>query len=271
MAGSCLSSLRFVVFLLNLFFWLAGLGLLALGLWLRFDPTVTDLITLRGGSQNFALICYLLIIAGAIMGIIGFLGCCGAWRMRQAMLVAFFLILVIVFCLELACAVIAYTHQETIRRYIDQSMYDTIQEYYALNPEYASVLDRIQTGFKCCGVNSYKDWLYSSWGRDIVGRAELGIGSSSIGKVPRSCCNEEGLRDYPVNCGVSFDKVELWTYEPFLHTKGCSEALYSAIYTNLDIIIAICVAIGALQLIGMFLSMLLCCWINKDDRSKTNY
>lgn len=56
----------------------------------------------------------------------------------------FFIILVLVFCLELACAIVAYSHQDLIRRYIDNSMYETIQEYYAINPEYAAVFDRIQ-------------------------------------------------------------------------------------------------------------------------------
>lgn len=80
--------------------------------------------------------------------------------------------------------------------------------------------------FECCGVRSYRDWLYSSWGRDIPGRTELGIGYSDIGKVPKSCCNQDGMRDYPTDCGVSFDKVELWTYEPFLHTKVFFYKLY---------------------------------------------
>uniref|UniRef100_F1LC18 CD63 antigen n=1 Tax=Ascaris suum TaxID=6253 RepID=F1LC18_ASCSU len=106
------------------------------------------------------------------MSLIGFLGCCGAWRLSQGMLVAFFIILVLVFCLELACAIVAYSHQDLIRRYIDNSMYETIQEYYAINPEYAAVFDRIQNEFECCGVKSYRDWLHSSWGRDLVGRTE---------------------------------------------------------------------------------------------------
>uniref|UniRef100_A0A915C766 Tetraspanin n=1 Tax=Parascaris univalens TaxID=6257 RepID=A0A915C766_PARUN len=271
MAGGCLNTLRSVVFLFNLFFWLAGLGTLGLGLWLRFDGAVSELIALHGGTNNFNIACYLLIAAGALMSLIGFLGCCGAWRLSQGMLVAFFIILVLVFCLELACAIVAYSHQDLIRRYIDNSMYETIQEYYAINPEYAAVFDRIQNEFECCGVKSYRDWLHSSWGRDLVGRTELGIGSSSIGKVPRSCCNEDGLRDYPTNCGVSFDKLELWTYEPFLHTKGCSDALYESAYKNLDIAIATSVIIGALQLIGMFLSMLLCCWIGTEAKRSSDY
>lgn len=77
----------------------------------------------------------------------------------------------------------------------------------------------VRLQLECCGVRSYRDWLYSSWSHDMLGRQELGIGYSDIGRVPRSCCNEDGLRDYPTECGLSFDKVELWTYEPFLHSK----------------------------------------------------
>lgn len=55
------------------------------------------------------------------------------------------------------------------------------------------------------------------------------------------------MRDYPTDCGKGFDKMELYTYEPFLHTKGCSEALYEKVYNNLDIAIGISVVVGALQ------------------------
>ncbi|VDM41519.1 unnamed protein product [Toxocara canis] len=230
-------------------FKLAGLGTLGLGLWLRFDGAVSELIALHGGTNNFNIACYLLIAAGAIMSLIGFLEKIPPLDLLRAeqTLFQFFIILVLVFCLELTCAIVAYSHQDLIRRYIDNSMYETIHQHYAVNPEYAAIFDRIQTEFECCGVKSYRDWLHSSWGRDLVGRTELGIGSSSIGKVPKSCCNEDGLRDYPTNCGVSFDKLELWTYEPFLHTKGCSDALYESAYKNLDIAIAVSVIVGALQ------------------------
>uniref|UniRef100_A0A914EC31 Tetraspanin n=1 Tax=Acrobeloides nanus TaxID=290746 RepID=A0A914EC31_9BILA len=270
----CFFILRALVFLLNLFFWVTGLGTLGLGLWLRFDPSVSELIALREDEkltlENLNLACYLLIISGAIMSIIGFLGCCGAWRLSQCMLVTFFIILVIVFCLELACAIFAYTHQDLIRKYIDNSMYEVVHKYYASRPEYARIFDRIQIEFECCGVKSYKDWLHSSWGRSGRFKAEIGIGSGTIGRVPASCCNEQGLQDYPTNCGVSFDKLELWTYEPFLNTKGCSEALYQTAYNNLEMAIILCVIIGTIQLFGMFFSMLLCCWINASNKRKVD-
>jgi hypothetical protein len=71
------------------------------------------------------------------------------------------------------------------------------------------------------------------------------------------------LRSYPTDCGLGFDKLELWTYEPFLHAQasieitvidivscyfqGCSAALYSAFNRNLDIAIGVSVVVGALQ------------------------
>ncbi|KAL3998579.1 Tetraspanin family protein [Acanthocheilonema viteae] len=269
----CFWALRSIVFLLNLLFWLSGLFILALGLWLLLDRSVNDILTANSSSQtsdHFPLICYLLIGTGILMALIGGLGCCGAWRLNQGMLVGFFIILLLVFCLQLVAAILAYSQQEFIKRYIDQSMYRIVQELYATQPAYKELFDNIQSEFKCCGVRGYRDWLYSSWGRDIPGKTELGIGYSDIGKVPQSCCNEQGMRDYPTDCGLTFDKLELRTYEPFMHSKGCSEAIYDAANSHLDIVIAVCVIMGTAELVGMFLTMLLCCWLNVEKRRKAN-
>lgn len=57
----------------------------------------------------------------------------------------FFIILLLVFCLQLAAAVLAYSQQEFIRRYIDQSMYRIVQELYATQPAYKELFDNIQS------------------------------------------------------------------------------------------------------------------------------
>lgn len=57
----------------------------------------------------------------------------------------FFIILLLVFCLQLAAAILAYSQQEFIRRYIDQSMYHIVQELYATKPAYKALFDNIQT------------------------------------------------------------------------------------------------------------------------------
>ncbi|VDM74383.1 unnamed protein product, partial [Strongylus vulgaris] len=144
----------------------------------------------------------------------------------------------------------AYNKQETIRQYIESSMYDTIRNRYASDEKYRSAFDTIQQEFECCGVKTYADWLGASWDR----------------RVPTSCCNLHGMDTYPTNCGVSFTQAPLETYADFLHPKGCADALYDSIYRNLDIAIAISVIVGALQLLGMILSMILCCCISTQDK-----
>ncbi|RCN53805.1 hypothetical protein ANCCAN_00299 [Ancylostoma caninum] len=47
---------------------------------------------------------------------------------------------------------------------------------------------------------------------------------------------------------------------------GCADALYDSIYRHLDIAIAVCVIVGAIQLLGMVLSMILCCCISTQDK-----
>uniref|UniRef100_A0A915CSB8 Tetraspanin n=1 Tax=Ditylenchus dipsaci TaxID=166011 RepID=A0A915CSB8_9BILA len=271
--------LRWIVFFLNLLFWLAGLGVVGVGLWLRLDPTVAELSGLdadtssqpidlglnREWRRNFNLSSNLLILAGAFMSLIGFLGCCGAWRMHQCMLVGFFLVLTIVFCLEVTCAMVAYVHQDSIRKYVDNSMHEIVRTKYGQtnNPKYQKIFDRIQTDLECCGVRSYKDWLHSSWSTGHYNDKNM----SNYGHkaVPTSCCNENGLREYPEDCGMSFDKLELDTYKSFLHQKGCSEALYQAANKNLQLAIAVSVALGSVQLLGIFFSMLLCCCIGRNE------
>uniref|UniRef100_A0A1I7ZJI7 Tetraspanin n=1 Tax=Steinernema glaseri TaxID=37863 RepID=A0A1I7ZJI7_9BILA len=211
MATGCLNALRSLVFTLNLLLWLAGLGLIGVALWLRFDPVISNLVLLSESQQNLHLSAYLLGGSGSLMAILGFFGCFGAWRRNQLFLSIFFILLLLVFCMEVTCAIVAYSHQDLIRHYVENSMYNTMQHRYTDESEHQYIFDNIQNTFECCGVKSYRDWLYSKWSRNGDQRAELGMGAGNIGRVPMSCCNREGLAAYPTDCGISFNKMELWT------------------------------------------------------------
>ncbi|XP_003366353.1 tetraspanin family protein, partial [Trichinella spiralis] len=188
---------------------------------------------------------------------------------------------VIVFCAELTCGILAYTHQEQVKQYIEKSMYETVLSHYGRNNPYTETFDTIQRGLKCCGVKSYTDWLQSYYSTKAEDLPELGVGAGNVGRVPLSCCSDLGLREHDVNCGVTYDKQPLFTYEPYLNTQGCLPAVYGKFYQNLDLVIGLAVGIGCFQqqlilsfehhprcLIGMLFSMLLCCWIDKKKRQE---
>uniref|UniRef100_A0A8D2BEG1 CD81 molecule n=1 Tax=Sus scrofa TaxID=9823 RepID=A0A8D2BEG1_PIG len=57
---------------------------------------------------------YILIGAGALMMVVGFLGCCGAVQESQCMLGLFFGFLLVIFAIEIAAAIWGYSHKDQV-------------------------------------------------------------------------------------------------------------------------------------------------------------
>ncbi|CAI2358252.1 unnamed protein product [Caenorhabditis sp. 36 PRJEB53466] len=281
--GACVNALRIITFLFNFLFWLSGVVVLGIGLWLLFDPAASDFFSLHSTHPGyFRHIGWFLLAAGILIILVGYFGCVGAWNMNQCALAFFCIILVIAFFLELAAAVTAFHKQDYVKNYVESSMYDTMRNRYSEEVAFRSAFDSIQENFQCCGVRSYVDWLSVKWApetnspTDISevedGRIEHGIGafggshSNGYAKVPSSCCNENGKISYPSECGISFDQAPLSSYSQFINTKGCSDALYEKVTNSLDLIVAVCVILCIIQLLGIVLSMTLCCCSKSSKR-----
>ena len=136
--GGCFSLLKFLVFTVNFVLWLVGLGVLGVSLWLLFDRFLTILLTIHDKSDlssetvhiNISVPCfsnlylqtsadqrtdyylgtYILLGVGALVTIMGFLGCCGAWKQSSWMLGTFFAFLLIIFFVEIGVGIMIYFH-----------------------------------------------------------------------------------------------------------------------------------------------------------------
>lgn len=277
--NTCMACLRWTVFALNLFFWLAGLGILGVALWLRFDPAVGEYVMqLNKNMEQFHTSIYLLMAAGAIMALFGFLGCFGALKMSPAMLTAFFILLVIVFTIELACGLVAYFHRDMLKDYVEKSLSDAMQTNYGRDgyQGITDMIDNIQSMFECCGVKDYRNYHYSYFTTKHSDIPELGIGSSDALPVPKSCCNNVGRQEYKDECGIhrDFHEFSRKLHDTHIYQRGCSEVIQEQLQKNLGIIIGLAVGIGCFQLLGMVLSMLLCCMIGyrkQRDYGKIDY
>ncbi|EDM12182.1 rCG47614, isoform CRA_e [Rattus norvegicus] len=75
----CTKCIKYLLFVFNFVFWLAGGVILGVALWLRHDPQTTSLLTFYVGI-------YILIAVGAVMMFVGFLGCYGAIQESQCLL-----------------------------------------------------------------------------------------------------------------------------------------------------------------------------------------
>ncbi|XP_037071498.1 tetraspanin-9-like, partial [Pollicipes pollicipes] len=98
MGGSGYGCVRHTFCLLNAGMWMAGCGLLGVGLWLRFayGGYASLLSNYQGLSADG-----LCMAAGVIAAVIAFFGCCGACFQNRCLLMTYFSSVAFAFLLEL--------------------------------------------------------------------------------------------------------------------------------------------------------------------------
>ncbi|XP_018115580.1 CD151 antigen isoform X1 [Xenopus laevis] len=235
--------LKYLLITFNFFFWLAGLAVMAVGIWTLIQKS--DFISLLP-SNTYAATAYILVIAGAIVMVTGILGCCATFKERKSLLKVYFILLLCIFILEVLAGILAYIYYQQCAPFcsqlnaeLKQSLKQTMNTKYkqAGEEKVTNAVDKLQQEFKCCGSNNSEDWRDSMWINSPEAEKRL---------VPDSCCKTVtqrcGVRDHPSN----IYKVE----------GGCISKLETFIRAHLLIIGAVGIGIACVQLFGMIFT---CC------------
>ncbi|XP_066276218.1 tetraspanin-4-like [Branchiostoma lanceolatum] len=231
--GGCGKCIQYLMFTFNLLFWLAGCGILGVGIWLR--VTQGDFATLVP-SIPFVTAPNLCIIAGVIVMVVGFIGCCGALKENKCLLLTFFVMLFIIFCLEITAGALAYVYRDHLEKFARDDLMRGMDQYGIDGQSgLTRAWDLFQTEKHCCGVNNSTDWFNrpvwpnQSW-------------------VPDSCCKP----NYRPNkdCGQSGNILQFFE-------DGCVSALKTDFTFNLGLIGAIGIGIGLIQILGMVFALCL--------------
>nr|XP_020472358.1 tetraspanin-2-like [Monopterus albus] len=138
---------KYLLFVFNFIFWLIGSFVLAVGLWLRFDPVTVSLLTGDKAPNTFFIGVYILIGAGSLVMLVGFFGCCGAVRESQCLLGSFFACLLIIFGAEVAAGVFGFLNKDKIIQ--------DIQNYYVTTyneNNNGTLISSYQKVLNCCGT-----------------------------------------------------------------------------------------------------------------------
>ncbi|XP_046873612.1 CD9 antigen-like isoform X1 [Hypomesus transpacificus] len=147
------SCIKYVLFVFNFVFWLAGTGVLAVGLWLRFDTKTAGIFEGEDSPSVFFTGVYILIAAGALMMVVGFLGCCGALKESPCMLGLFFFFLLVIFAVEVAAGVWGLSNKDKVVEDITEFYKQTYNNYMTTNQEaLKETLRLIHFGLNCCGI-----------------------------------------------------------------------------------------------------------------------
>ncbi|NXF96663.1 CD9 protein, partial [Eubucco bourcierii] len=142
--------IKYLLFGFNFIFWLAGTAVLAIGLWLRFDSQTKSIFELESNNTTFYTGVYILIGAGALMMLVGFLGCCGALQESQCMLGLFFLFLFVIFALEIAAAIWGFANKEKVIEELKDFYRKTYME--GSKPAARETLKAFHLALNCCGL-----------------------------------------------------------------------------------------------------------------------
>ncbi|XP_062973230.1 CD81 antigen [Elgaria multicarinata webbii] len=155
----CTKCIKYLLFVFNFVFWLAGGIILGVALWLRHDSQTTVILGSSLDDQQapgtFYVGIYILIAVGAVMMFVGFLGCYGAIQESQCLLGTFFTCLVILFACEVAAGIWGFVHKDQVARDIKQ-FYDQALDQAKSSDESKSskaraVVKTFHETLKCCG------------------------------------------------------------------------------------------------------------------------
>lgn len=158
----CTKCIKYLLFFFNFIFWLTGGVILGVALWLRHDPKISTLLGLEYDGNHapstFYISVHILIAVGAVMMVVGFLGCYGAIQESQCLLGTFFACLVILFACEVAAGIWGYMNRDTVteemKNFYD-SAYDSAMQTTANTQEKNNaasvVLKAFHETLSCCG------------------------------------------------------------------------------------------------------------------------
>ncbi|XP_074660649.1 CD9 antigen-like [Tubulanus polymorphus] len=251
----CMSFMKYLVLVFNLIVWLIGLMVLSVGVWLRLDPQTMQFVNALDGLQIYYIGTYVLIGAGGLMTIVGFVGCCGAFQESACMLGTFFIFLFLILCGEISAGVLAFLYNQRIAKSINDGFKRSVQKDYGDLGRTQSI-DYVQRTLECCGGESPYDYPASDWYKN-----------NNNGRLPKTCCKKDvmhlqGQLEEACDMTGLVDEKHL---TPAAHQVGCGPKLIEFFQEHLHIMIGVSLGVASIQVLGLIFSIVLCCALCKDN------
>ncbi|XP_012542660.1 23 kDa integral membrane protein [Monomorium pharaonis] len=231
--GCGMGIIKYLLFIFNFIFVLCGLAILVVGVLVQvgnkhYSKELDDI------TSNLTVPSITLIVIGSIIFIIAFLGCCGAIRESHCMVVTFACLLLTILIIQVAIAIYVFVAAGNVGEINFEKEYrKNVFDRYNDGQEQKDLVNTIQEGLQCCGVNSPNDF-----------EAILHT------HIPGSCC---GKRED--SCTI------IDSYK-----TGCVSALKDFFKYGLTVLGGIAIGIAAAELIGIVFALCLANSIKNAER-----
>ncbi|CAL8293750.1 unnamed protein product [Boreogadus saida] len=242
--GACgITSSKTALVFLNLIFWAAAGVLCYAGAYVfitydDYDHFFEDVYTLIPAA--------VIIGVGALLFIIGLIGCYSTVRESPCGLASFVFILLLVFMIEVAVVVLGYIYRAKVEERVNSSIQGVYDEYNGTNSDAASrAIDYVQRQLKCCGIHNYSDWTHTPW-----------FEGSKNNSVPISCCRPD-----LETCTGSLTRTE------DLFQEGCEALVVKKLKEIMMYVILAAVTFATIQMLGILCACAVLC----QRRPASNY
>ncbi|NXX18456.1 TSN1 protein, partial [Podargus strigoides] len=234
----CFTFIKVMMILFNLAIFLGGGTLLGVGIWVTVDGQ--SFLNIFGALSSSVLqvvnVSYFLIVIGAILLVIGFLGCCGAQKESKCLLMMFFSVVLIIFIAEIAAAVVALVYTGLAETLLTAVVTPLLKEKYGVDKSLTHIWNVTMREVDCCGLNNYTDFTDSPWYKDHK-------------TYPEPCCSLLLSLAHPHPCGYLL--------------QGCFKQILEDIKTNAGVVGGVAAGIAALEIAAMAVSMYLYCQLDQ--------
>jgi len=251
MDGCMANLLKYLLFGSNFVIFVIGCVVLGLGIYALVDgASLVSLVDQSGAGDDinitaFTSAAYIFIVVAVFVVILTFFGCCGAIKESKCMLGTYFTLILVMFVVMIAGAVLGYsTSMDKLQDALEKTMpqyQDNIDN--AKNDSQKAITEawnEVQTSLKCCGTHLEKNAtdnnkIVNSW---------VDFGPYPIGdfQVPQTCCAQS-------------DKVDECRKDPLgtqFNVTGCFNKLDKTFQDNKSTFLIA----GIVTMVIMFLNML---------------
>ncbi|KAL0115511.1 hypothetical protein PUN28_010792 [Cardiocondyla obscurior] len=221
-----------LLMLFNFIFWVSGLLMLCIGIWMRIQ--LRDYVNISVQGSGAALLA--LASLGAVLAVAAVLACCCTARGHPALLYLYGAFLAVVALLELGAGASVYAYRTSLNEGFDQGLNESMMAY-GQDQSKTSHIDTMQSTLQCCGNRGYADWS------KLVPPKEVPL---SCCKVPQNECDRRNIIDD-------------------IYNEGCYNRVLDFINSNIGLVAGTAIGVAFFPLVGIFLSCCLASNINKAE------